>query len=260
MAVRKIIKIDENKCNGCGLCIPNCAEGAIQIVGGKAQLVADKYCDGLGACLGHCPEDALILIEREADDFDEAAVEELLAKQKAEAAKAHPVRPVQVFGHGHGHVHGGGCPGSKALNLKREETPTGKGTTVSTEDVELRIKPQLQQWPIQLMLVPVDAPYFKNADLLITADCVAVAYPNYQLDLLKNKKVAMACPKLDNGEYYVEKLTEMIRKNDFNSVTVAVMEVPCCAGLVRIVETAVSRSGKPVKLEKVTIGVHGEKK
>lgn len=249
--MRKIIQIDEDKCNGCGLCIPNCAEGAIQIVGGVAKVIADKYCDGLGACLGHCPQDALKIVEREADDFDEEAVEELLAKQKM--LKENMInKPAPMVG--------GGCPGSRVLSFNNEKPANNAKTTVSAGEVDINIKPQIQQWPVQLMLVPVDAPYFKNADLLVTADCVAVAYPNYQLDLLKGKKVVMGCPKLDNNQHYVSKLTDMIKKNDFNSITVAHMEVPCCNGIVQSVDQAVTLSGKDVKVEKIMIGVHGEKK
>lgn len=250
MAIRKIIHIDEEKCNGCGLCIPNCAEGAIRIINGKAKLLHDKYCDGLGACLGHCPQGALKLIEREAEDFDEQAVEELLAREKA--AEQH--REVKLPHHGH---HAGGCPGSRPLNL--EEKKPAAVTGVSAEDIEVRIKPQLTQWPVQLNLVPISAPYWSGADLLVTADCVPFAYPNYHLDLLKGKKVAVGCPKLDDLDYYIEKLTAIFKENDLKSITVAFMEVPCCSGIVYAVETALARSGKKIPVHKVQIGIRGEK-
>ncbi|WP_227763299.1 ATP-binding protein [Zhaonella formicivorans] len=252
MAIRKIIQIDEEKCNGCGLCIPNCAEGAIQIVNGKAKLIHDKYCDGLGACLGHCPQDALKLIEREADEFDEQAVEELLASQRANGHH-HP----EVHNPQHHRPHAGGCPGSRLRNLE-EEKPV-EASRVSSGDIEVKIKSQLTQWPVQLKLVPPSAPYLPGADLLVTADCVPFAYPNYHLDLLKGKKVVVGCPKLDDIGYYVEKLTAMFKQNDLKSITVAFMEVPCCTGIVRAVETALANSGKDIPVHKVKIGIGGEK-
>lgn len=242
MAVRKIIHIDEEKCNGCGLCIPGCAEGAIQIIDGKAKLIHDKYCDGLGACLGHCPQGALKLIEREAAEFDEEAVQELLASQKA-AAQPKP--------------HFGGCPGSRVMNL--EEQKPAAASSVSSEDIEITIKSQLTQWPVQLSLVLPTAPYFAGADLLVTADCVPFAYPNYHLDLLKGKKVVVGCPKLDDIDFYVEKLTVLFRENDLKSITVAFMEVPCCTGIVLAVEKALANAGKNIPLHKVKIGISGEK-
>lgn len=278
MAIRKIIEINEEKCDGCGLCVPNCAEGAIQIIDGKAKLVSDIYCDGLGACLGHCPQDALKIIEREADEFDEEAVEELLNSQgktfkpmnaaqhnhhedhdcgcsSKETAAPAPA-PMAAKGH-HQHGHGGGCPGSRMM--KFDEVNTAAEATVSSGDIEVKIKPQLKQWPVQLKLVPVHAPYFENADLLVTADCVPFAYPNYHLDLLKGKAVVVGCPKLDDIEFYTNKLTEIIEVNNLKSVTVAYMEVPCCQGIVRAVDIAVARANKDVKVNKVKIGIRGEK-
>jgi NAD-dependent dihydropyrimidine dehydrogenase PreA subunit len=251
MAVRKIIKIDEEKCNGCGLCVPNCVEGAIQIIDGKAKLVKDSYCDGLGACLGHCPQDALEIIEREADEFDEEEAMKFAAriKQNSQKEKAVPV-------HHHG---GGGCPGSRMMVLKPESNAAAKASSVSSDDVEVTIKPQLRQWPVQLSLVPVNAPYFENADLLVTADCVSVAYANYQLDLLKGKAVVMGCPKLDDLEHYIDKLTQIIENNNLKSITVAFMQVPCCSGIVRAVDIALQRSGKNVPLTKVKIGINGSR-
>jgi Pyruvate/2-oxoacid:ferredoxin oxidoreductase delta subunit len=252
MAVRKIIKIDEEKCNGCGLCVPNCAEGAIQIIDGKAKLVKDSYCDGLGACLGHCPQDALEIIEREAEEFDEEAAMKFAAKMKEKNQK----EKATLAHHHHG---GGGCPGSRMMVLKPEGDVTAKSASVSNDDVEITIKPQLRQWPVQLHLVPVNAPYFENADLLVTADCVAVAYANYQLDLLKGRAVVMGCPKLDDLEHYVDKLTQIIENNNIKSITVAHMEVPCCSGIVRAVDMALQRSGKDVPLTRVKIGINGSR-
>lgn len=252
MATRKIIKIDEDKCNGCGLCVPNCAEGAIQIVEGKARLVKDSYCDGLGACLGHCPQDALKIIEREADDFDE---EEAMKHVKASNTKP------QIHNHAAAHTgphHGGGCPGSRMMMLNKRDDNTKKASAVSNDDVEVRIKPQLKNWPVQINLIPVNAPYFDNADLLVTADCVPFAYPNYHIDLLRGKVVMIGCPKLDDVEHYVDKLTRIIESNNIKSITVAHMEVPCCTGIVRAVDAAVQYSGKDIPVEKIRIGISGE--
>lgn len=251
MALRKIIRIDEEKCNGCGLCVPNCAEGAIQIIDGKAKLVKDSYCDGLGACLGHCPQDALQIIEREADEFNE---EEAMKFADGIKNQGHTgTSPVKLHvGHSHG-----GCPGSRMMVLGERGKAHSKQSAVSAGDIEVRIKPQLGQWPVQLKLVPVNAPYFENAHLLVTADCVPFAYPNYHLDLLKGKAVVVGCPKLDDLEYYVEKLTDILSENNILSITVAHMEVPCCSGIVRAVELALQRSGKDIPLTGVKIGIDG---
>lgn len=276
MALRKIIEINEEKCDGCGLCVPNCAEGAIQIIDGKAKLVSDIYCDGLGACLGHCPQDALKIIEREADEFDEEAVEELLNSQGKTFKPADTIQhnhhedhdcgcsskeiktstpPVTREHHQHGH--GGGCPGSRIMQFNEEDTAAE--AVVSSGDIEVKIKPQLKQWPVQLKLIPVQAPYFENADLLVTADCVPFAYPNYHLDLLKGKVVVVGCPKLDDVEFYTNKLTEIIEANNLKSITVAYMEVPCCQGIVRAVDQAAARDNKGLKINKVKIGIRGER-
>lgn len=256
MAIRKIIQIEEDKCNGCGLCVPNCAEGAIQIIDGKAKLVKDSYCDGLGACLGHCPQDALHIIEREADDFNEEEAMEFVKNTRGPATEVHKHNPAPVQ-----HAHHGGCPGSRMMMFGNKGADEAKNSTasVSSEDIEVKIKPQLRQWPVQLSLVPVNAPYFENADLLVTADCVPFAYANYHIDLLKGKALVVGCPKLDDVEHYVEKLTQIIRNNNLKSITVAHMEVPCCSGIVRAVDMAVMRSGKDVAVNKVRIGINGEK-
>jgi len=244
MATRKIVNINEEKCNGCGLCIPKCAEGAIRIVNGKARLISDNLCDGIGNCLGHCPQDAIEIIEREADEFDEKAVEKHLNSIIENKPAVHS--------------HQGGCPGSRAMNINREKNDTSS-TTVATGDIEISIKPQLSQWPVQLMLVPERAEYFNRKELLITADCVPIAYPNYHLDLLKGKSVVVGCPKLDNIQYYIEKLTNIIANNDITGVTVAHMEVPCCNGIVMAATQAVANSGKNLRINKVKIMINGEK-
>ena len=243
MTTRKIVKIDEEKCTGCGLCIPNCAEGALQIVDGKAKLMSEKFCDGLGACLGHCPEDAITVIEREAEDFDEKAVETHLHQQKESQPQPKP-QPVPVFG---------GCPSSRAMHFK---APEARAETVSTT----RSVSQLTQWPVQLKLVPVNAPYFDDADLLVAADCVPFAYPDFHRDFLKGKAVVVGCPKLDDVQFYKEKLTEIFKTNSIKSITIPYMEVPCCFGLVKATEDAVAASGKNIPLKKVKIGIRGDTK
>ena len=250
MAVRQIVHIDEDKCNGCGLCVPNCAEGAIQIIDGKAKLLAENLCDGLGACLGHCPLDAIWVEERDADEFDEIAVEKHLGKKEEKSAA-----PA---------CSGGGCPGSRAMSIKRDSKPESANEVKPSEvsnyeagDIEVKIKPQLQQWPVQLMLVPPNAEYFQDADLLITADCVPFAYPNFHLDILKGKKLVVGCPKLDDTEFYVEKLTNILMSNNIKSLTVAYMEVPCCGGIVRAAQKALANSGKNIPLHMIKITIDG---
>jgi len=255
---RKIIHIDEEKCNGCGLCVPNCAEGAIQIIDGKAKLVKDEYCDGLAACLGHCPQDALHIIEREAAEFDEEAamefVRSLNEKDKPLVSEnQNQEKKIQRPAH-----FGGGCPGSRMRLLNQDRTAT-EPEAAGSGDISFSLKPQLQQWPVQLSLVPIKAPYFQNADLLITADCVPFAYPDYHPKLLKGKKVVVGCPKLDDLTSYIEKLTAIIQENELNSITVAFMEVPCCNGIVYAAEQAVLASGKNIEVNKIRITIDGKK-
>jgi Pyruvate/2-oxoacid:ferredoxin oxidoreductase delta subunit len=253
MSMRDIVHIDEDKCNGCGLCIPSCAEGAIRIINGKARLVADKYCDGLGACLGGCPQDAITIIRREADEFDEEAVKTYLENLDKESDNS----SCSCFDNNLAElkVHSG-CPGSRPIDLRSSENSAS--VSHIADDVAISIKSQLKQWPVQLMLVPVNAPYFEGADLLITADCVAIAYPNYHLGMLKGKSVVMGCPKLDDGNYYVDKLSAILKGNDINSITVAYMEVPCCFGFVKVVEEALVRSGKNIPVKAMQISIKGE--
>jgi NAD-dependent dihydropyrimidine dehydrogenase PreA subunit len=232
MTKRKIIEIDEDKCTGCGLCVPDCAEGALQIVDGKAKLVKDIYCDGLGACLGACPEDALHIIEREAEAFDEEATEKHLEslKKKDETNVSCPPHA---------------CPGSRVLQFDK---PTESyGNQPST----------LAQWPVQLHLVPVNAPFFQDSDLLIVADCVPFAYGNFHGEILKGRPIVIGCPKLDDSQAYVEKLAEIFKQNEIKSLTIVHMEVPCCSGLVHIAEEALKASGKDIPKKDVTIGVRG---
>ncbi|HET6421684.1 MAG TPA: 4Fe-4S binding protein [Geobacteraceae bacterium] len=240
---RKIVSIDQEKCDGCGLCVPSCAEGAIKIVNGKAVLAADNLCDGLGACLGECPKDAITIIEREAGEFNEAAVESHLRNSGNHAE-----------GHGHQHGHHGGCPGSRAMSFKpappKREEKQERGSSQS----------QLGQWPVQMFLVPPNATYFQDADLLITADCVPLAYADYHRDFLAGKAVVMGCPKQQDASGYVDKLTQIFRMSKIRSVTVLAMEVPCCGGLVMAAKQALAASGKDIPFEVVTIGIRGEVK
>lgn len=207
MEIRKIVRIDEELCNGCGQCIPKCAEGALQIIDGTAKLMSDNYCDGLGACLGHCPQGAIQIIEREAETFDEEAVHAHLAQQKHSQA-----------------------PETSAL----------------------------RQWPVQLYLVPTKAAFFDDQDLLVIADCVPLTYPNVHGSLLSNKSVVIGCPKFDDAQGYVKKLTEILKNNTVKSITVAHMEVPCCSGLLWIVKKAIEASGKQIPLERQIITIRGE--
>jgi len=255
MATRKIVKIDEERCNGCGLCIPNCAEGALQIVDGKARLVSDRFCDGLGACLGYCPQDAVRVVEREAEEFDEKAVEAYLHKKGGSRPVSRP--PTEFMSssqpkpqHQHRPASFGGCPSSRAMQFKIPRS--GASAEPASSSVSM-----LSHWPVQLKLVPVNAPHFQDADLLIAADCVPFAYPDFHRDFLKGRAVVVGCPKLDDIAFYIEKMTEIFKTNSVRSITVPYMEVPCCFGLVRAVEEALKASGKEVPLKKVKIGIQG---
>jgi len=246
--LRKIVKIDQEKCNGCGECVPSCAEGAIKMINGKAVLSADNLCDGLGACLGECPQGAITVEEREGDAFDEAAVAEHLAAQ-GKTAPSH--QPAQQAAPPHQHS-GGGCPGSRAMSFARQEE------TASVAPASGSRQSQLAQWPVQLHLVSTTAPYFQGADLLITADCVPVAYAGYHEDFLKGKAVVMGCPKLDDNNFYTQKLTELFTKSDIRSITVLKMEVPCCGGITMAARQALTASGKQIEYKEITIGIQGE--
>lgn len=243
--VREIIRIDEEKCDGCGACVTACAEGALQIIDGKARLVSETYCDGLGACLGECPRDALSFESREADDFDEAAAMEHVAESG---------KPVHAHDHAaHTHHDGFACPSAKTIDRTKDaccETPAARGGVGS----------ELRQWPVKLYLVNPSASYFENADLLISADCVPFAYGGIHPDFMRGKTLVTGCPKFDDIELYAEKLTEILARNDIKSITVLQMEVPCCSGMQRLAEHAVAVSGKAVPVEVVTIGLSGEVK
>ena len=237
---RKIIEINEELCDGCGQCIPSCAEGALEIVDGKAKLVADFYCDGLGACLGECPNGALRVVEREADEFDEVAVEERLESiAKEETPQVIPMTS--------------GCPSAQ---LKSFAQPAAQQE--ASESAQGSAPSELTHWPVQINLVPPHAPFLKGADLLVAADCTPVAYPNFHRDFLRGKAVMVGCPKFDDVEGYIQKFAEIFRTADLHSVSVVVMEVPCCQGLPIILEKGMKAAGKKVRMEKVVISARGE--
>lgn len=255
---RKIIKIDEELCNGCGECIPACPEQALQLVdtpdGKKARLVKEFYCDGLGACLGNCPTGALSIVEEEADPYDDEATVERIKEVAPGMLDTH-VQHMQEHAaemegqHTHKVPKGDcGCPSAKVIEWKEEEPGT----------VATRIKSELRQWPVQIHLVPPHAPYLKNADIVIIADCVPFAYPNMHQDFLKGKALLVGCPKLDDAEYYVDKIAQIIETAEPKSIKVVHMEVPCCFGMVNIVKQAMQKAGKEVPFEKVIVGIKGE--
>jgi NAD-dependent dihydropyrimidine dehydrogenase PreA subunit len=242
---REIIKIDEEKCDGCGLCVPACAEGAIQIIDGKARLVREVYCDGLGACLGECPRGALTIETREAEAFDEEAVQQhLQSKTQEKTSRTIAAASACEFT----------CPGSRS-QVFRERVVNGVNESLTGDT---QIPSQLGQWPVQLHLVPVHAPYFQNADLLIAADCVPFAFADFHGKFLRGRALVVGCPKLDDVEAYHRKLTEIFRQNDIRMVEVIHMEVPCCFGLVRLVQMALKDSGKAIPLVLTKVGIRGE--
>ncbi|HPD56588.1 MAG TPA: 4Fe-4S binding protein [Smithellaceae bacterium] len=239
---RKIIKIDEEKCTGCGLCVPGCAEGAIQIIDGKARLVSDVYCDGLGACLGECPEGALSIEERDAEAFDEKQVQEHLAKTFVRPiAHGSPVMPQQ------------GCPGSAHVALER------KGAAVLSAAPGAVQSSELTHWPVQLPLVNPAADFFRGQDVVLAADCVAYALGDFHQRFLKGKSLAIACPKLDDGqEEYIEKIRRLADEAKINTLTVIIMQVPCCRGLMQVAQTGLQKAKRKVPLKAVIVGIRGE--
>lgn len=275
--VRNIITIDEKKCTGCSLCIPNCPEGAIQVIDGKARLVSDLMCDGLGACLGHCPEGAITIVSREAEDYDERKVMTNIVKQGANTILAHLVH---LKSHGQDEYYNqaisflndnnipvptqtkeaampdqscsGGCPGSKAIDLSKRPDST-------TSDQSGMRPSELTQWPVQMHLINPQAPYFQGADLLLAADCTAFALGDFHKDLLKGKKVTIACPKLDDGqEEYVEKIKALIDEAKINTLTVVIMQVPCCGGLLHLAKTAAAQATRKIPIKNIVVGIQGE--
>lgn len=296
---RTIIKIDEELCNGCGLCVPNCHEGALQIIDNKARLISDLFCDGLGACIGHCPEGAITLEEREAEPYDEVKVMELMVPKGRNTILAHlehlkdhnetellqqaihyikvnnidmspkeesqntPIPSITAFeslraaqaasSHSHGN-HGGGCPGSRAVSFDIDMEKVNNPTSIVAEAPS-----ELRQWPVQLHLLNPMAGYFKNADVVLAADCVAFAMGNFHDRFLKGKTIAIACPKLDsNKEVYVQKLTAMIDNSFINTLQVVTMEVPCCSGLVQMASIAREQASRNIPIKKTVVSIHGD--
>ncbi|MDH4211930.1 MAG: 4Fe-4S dicluster domain-containing protein [candidate division WOR-3 bacterium] len=250
---RKIIKIDEDLCNGCGNCIPVCPEQALQIVetprGPKAQIVKEIYCDGLGACLGNCPTNALTLVEEDAEPYDEEAtvarIKDMLEKhvthQKEQSAKTQQHAHAEPKGT---HV----CPGAAVVQWDKKKESQGKRARASSE---------LRQWPVQIHLVPPTAPYLRNADIAVIADCVPFAYANMHEDFLKGRTVLVGCPKFDDAEAYIEKIAQIIEHAQPKSIRVVRMEVPCCSGLTHMVEEAKKRADSSMPVEEVIVGIKG---
>jgi ferredoxin len=302
---RTIIKIDENKCTGCGDCIPNCHEGALQIIDGKARLISDLFCDGLGACIGHCPEGAITLEEREAEAYNEALVMATIVPKGRNTIIAHlehlrdhdetellreavayiKANKIDMSEHTptipHSKTHesfrnmqevfnqtkpsdsgcGGGCPGSRTIDFKIDQEKVNQAV-VPVEipsEVPTPTPSELRQWPVQLHLLNPQASYFKNADVVLAADCAAFAMGDFHEKFLKGKTLAIACPKLDsNKESYVEKLTSMIADSKISTLTVVMMEVPCCGGLLQMAKLAINSSGRDIPIKKSIIGVKGD--
>jgi NAD-dependent dihydropyrimidine dehydrogenase PreA subunit len=280
---RDILKIDEELCNGCGQCVPNCHEGALQVIDGKVRLISELMCDGLGACIGHCPEGAITIETREAEPYNEVAVMEQMISKGKNTITAH-LKHLKDHGetvylqtgvnylkgrkdelgfnlpdvlhevHDHGHIQGhagGGCPGSKAVVIER---PKDDKLNVSSEQPS-----ELRQWPVQMHLLNPNAPYLRGSDLLLAADCVAFSMGNFHSRYLKGRSLAIACPKLDHGsEIYIEKLTAMIDVAKVNTITVMMMEVPCCGGLLQMVKNASSKASRKVPVKEMTISLSGE--
>ncbi len=280
---REIVKINEDLCNGCGECVPACHEGALQIIDGKARLVSDLMCDGLGACLGHCPQDAISIERREAEPYDETKVMKLMCEKGKNTVIAHlkhlkdhdeidffkeaieyirkneqdldfvlneiieGLKPSEEGGH----HHGGGCPGSKSMSF--DKSPGQEHATMHSGASQLR------QWPVQMHLIHPGAAYFKNSDLLLAADCVAFSLGDFHATWLKDKTLAIACPKLDDGaDIYIEKLRALIDEAKVNTITVMMMQVPCCGGLAQMVSRALSMAGRKVPVKQVIVGVEGD--
>jgi ferredoxin len=257
---RQIISIDEECCDGCGACVPSCAEGALQIVNGKARLIKESFCDGLGACLGECPQGALTIVELEAEEYDEAQVlahlrniAPGLAVDHTVRSRSHAADPIPLL-----------AVGDASMTAERGNIPACPSIRVAQWDVAQepaevmeRQRSQLRQWPVQLHLLPVQAPFFEDADLILVADCVPFAYANFHEDLLRGNVVAVGCPKLDDAGAYIDKVTQILLRSNIRSLKVAYMEVPCCRGLVHIARQALDNSGKQIPFETVMITIAG---
>lgn len=273
-SVRRIIEIDESKCDGCGLCAEACHEGAIRIVDGKAKLVSDSYCDGLGDCIGECPRGAITFVEREAAPYDEEAVKRHLAARTSDGKETAslsgsvasgetlpcgcPETAVRNLRSTPGE-RGKGCPGTAARSLERKEEPLQE-VQGATDETPRRAVSELANWPVQLKLVPVNAPYLQGAHLVVAADCTAFAHPDFHATFLRgpNRICLVGCPKLDDAAFYQEKIAAIIEANATPSISVIYMEVPCCGGLKRLVENAVEQVGRDLDLRLVRVGIRGE--
>jgi len=285
--IREVVKIDEDKCNGCGVCIPECHEGALQIIDGKARLISDLMCDGLGACLNHCPQDAMTIEKREAEPYDEIKVIALMVEKGVNTVVAHlkhlkdhnetgflkqavawlkdnqvniefnvdevirQVHKPKISVMQSGHV-GGGCPGSQARSIER---PTVNVTHANTGEAPS----ELRQWPVQMHLINPMAPYFRESDMVLAADCVAFSMGNFHSKYLKGRSVGIACPKLDDGQgTYIDKLVQLIDQAKINTLTVTIMQVPCCGGLLHMAKQAVDLATRKIPLKKAVISIEGE--
>jgi NAD-dependent dihydropyrimidine dehydrogenase PreA subunit len=243
--LRKIVEIDQELCDGCGQCVPDCAEGALEIVDGKARMIAERYCDGLGACLGACPVGALRIIEREAEDFDEEAVGELLQQRKHQQGKAGATSGT------------GGCPSAQLFSFHAASAcQTANKPKSGFKDFSAASG--LSHWPVQIRLVPPTAPFLKNSNLLVAADCTSIAYPGFHRDFLANRAVMIGCPKFDDAQGYVNKFVEVFKTAALKSVTILIMEVPCCSAMGMIVRQALQKSNCRIPVEQVTISVPGK--
>lgn len=253
--IRKIIEINQEKCNGCGLCVDACHEGALQLVDGKAVLLSDEYCDGLGDCLPECPTDAIKITEREAADYDDELVKARLKsmKEPKSVQENQPSKENEAEKESHPHHAGCSCPGTRAAMLKQAPAVS---PTIEIGQVER--SSELRQWPIQLNLINPQASYLQKADLLIAADCTAYAYASFHEKFMKDRITLIGCPKLDDNEYYIEKMAEILKKNNPRSVKVVRMEVPCCSGIVRAVKEAMIQSRTIVPYSEVTINSQGQ--
>ena len=235
--VRKIVKIDEEKCDGCGNCVIACAEDALQIINGKAKLISENYCDGLGVCLGECPQGAIIIEEREVEEFDEEAVKRHLREEETTTEQL----PC-------------GCPSATAQQFERPKATEAASSTAVYQ------RSMLTHWPVQLTLVPPTAPFLQGADLVLAADCVPFAYAGFHQEFLPDHSLLVACPKLDDFDAHLRKLTSILRESQLKSLTVVHMEVPCCSGLVHMAKQAIHLSGKDIPLKDVTVGIRGDLK
>ena len=268
---RDVIKINEEKCTGCGECIPGCPEGALRVIEGKARLISDLFCDGLGACIGNCPQGAIEIEQREAEPYDENKVMENIIRGGPSVIMAHlkhlsdhaqkdllnqaidflKERNIDIPDYEKGESFACACPGSMAVDLSQKPE--------TENEPQIRVSPELRNWPVQLQLLNPNAPYFKNADLLISADCAPFAYANFHQEFLKDKVLIILCPKLDKTiDMYVDKLTEIFEKQDVNSISIVHMEVPCCSGIEVIVRRALDKAQRDIPIKDYTVSIAGE--